>query len=610
MPCLLAIVFSGVLSAQPAQGTLLGVVPRDVAAAAWWRLNPERAFVRAHIDRVLVRANEAKFGEALLDLVEQLGGMQARLGMQGGAAMAAEVFGRVDYGNLLAEGVIAVDSAPAPAVRIIVKPADPARAYRELAECLGAVARMAGNAVVAATEGQWRVVFTSPRAQGVEVCLARLDDLVVLASGRAPVDAVEATRAGQRPSMLANAKWRAAAALLPEPEDSAYFLDLEQLGALGARALAALPRPEEGPAAAVAAVAGDVMAELGVLRLCSYAAGVSWTEGRIFRAASVTALAGAWRETPIGKMLLGSELELVPFERVPAGATSVAFQAGSDPAPVVHTVLAVLKKHLGAEQVESFCAEFRETLGIEPGEFARMLTGAQLQYQVKSMKPSLLGSVDQSVAMVRVRDAAAVGRCLDAIERNVLAGELRQILSVEPLEGFPSLRCARFGGLPMGAFAWGVRDDTFYFSTDADVLIQSLRGDNAGDSPFLWREDYRLLGLIVPGPVLSYSYMDLGRLIVNLSQVLTMAGMGAAFVPAGEPGAENVRRLFAFVPRVAAVLRHVDFFGGMASMTTFDARSGRLLSVQAVEVKAEASERPPSQTPPAAPGKEPPRQTF
>ncbi|NMD36662.1 MAG: hypothetical protein GYA73_12310, partial [Planctomycetes bacterium] len=51
MACLLAIVFSGALSAQPA--ALLGVVPRDAAAAVWWRLNPERAFVRAHIEKVL-----------------------------------------------------------------------------------------------------------------------------------------------------------------------------------------------------------------------------------------------------------------------------------------------------------------------------------------------------------------------------------------------------------------------------------------------------------------------------------------------------------------------------------------------------------------------------
>ncbi|HAK97297.1 MAG TPA: hypothetical protein DCM87_20485 [Planctomycetes bacterium] len=608
MSCLLAIVFSGALSAQPAP--LLGVVPRDAAAAVWWRINPERAFVRAHIEKVLARAREAEFGGALLDLVEQLGGMQARLGMQGGAAMLAAVFGEVDYGNLLAEGAAALDLAPAPGVRIALRPADPARAFRELAACLGAAARMAGNAVVVKAEGEQRVVFTLTRAQGVEVCLARLDDLVVLASGRALVDAVEATRAGQRPGLPANAKWRAAAALLPEPEDSAYFLDLEQLGALGGRALASVPRPEEGPAAVAAAVIGDLLEELGVLRLCSHAAGVSWTDGRVFKSASVTALAGGWRETPIGAMLAGSEPELVPFDRVPAGATSVAFQAGCDPAPVAGVVLAVLKKRLGAAQVEGVVREFKETAGIEPGELARMLMGAQLQYQVKSMKPSLLGAVDQSVLAVRVRDAAAMSRCLDAVERNVLAGELREMLKVEPLEGFPPLRCARFGGLPMGAFAWGVRDDTFYFSTDADVLAESLRGDSAGGAPFLWREDLRLLGLIVPGPVYAYSYMDLGRLIINLSQVLTMAGMGAAFVPAGEPGAEQARRLFAFVPRVAGVLRHVDFFGGMASMTTFDARGGRLLSFRAVEVKAAPSEPRPSEAPPDAQGKEPPRQAF
>ncbi len=603
MACLLAIVFSGALSAQPA--ALLGVVPRDAAAAVWWRLNPERAFVRAHIEKVLAHAREAEFGGALLDLVEGLGGAQARFGAQGGAAALAEVFGDVDYCNLLAEGAAALELPPEAGARVVLRPTDPARAFRDLSRCLGAAARWAGKEVQVRNESEWRVVFPLKRWPGGEACLARLDDLVVLASGRTQVEAVEEMRKGRRPGLPANAKWRAAAALLPEPEDTAYFLDLEQFGALAARVLAAAPWPGEGDAAVAAAVVQDLVRELGVLRLCSHVAGVAWTEGRVFKSASVTALAHGWRETPIGAMLAGTEPELVPFGRVPAGATSAAFQAGCDPSPVAAVVIATLKKHLKAEEVERALRSFKDSVGCEPVELVRLLAGAQLQYAVKSMKPSLLGAVDQSVITLRLCDPAAMSRCLAAVEQAALAGEMRAMLKVEPLEGFPALRCARFGALPMGAIAWGIRDDTFYFGTDADVLVQSLRGENTEGAPFLWREDLRLLGLMPPGPVYAYSYTDLGRLIVNLSQVLTMGGMGAALVPAGEPEAENVRRLFAFLPRVAAVLRHADFFGGMASMTTLDIRGGRLLSSQALEVKAA-----PSEPAPEAQVKEPTRQAF
>jgi hypothetical protein len=329
----------------------------------------------------------------------------------------------------------------------------------------------------------------------------------------------------------------------------------------------------------------DITESLGVFRLGSYAAGVSWTDGRVLKTSSVAAMSGAWRETPVGKMLAASECQLVPFERVPNGATSVSFQAGLDPAPVVEAVLAVLRKHLGVEGVDGFCAELRERIGADPGQIANMLTSARLQYQVKGTKSVLLGQVDQSVASLSVRNAEAFERVIGTIEREVLATQVREFLRVEPLEGFPSLRCARFNGLPLGAFAWGIQGDTFYFSTDADVLVESLRGDGATGTPFLWRDDFRALGAAPSGPVFAFTYIDLGRFIVNLSQVCTTAGVGAAFIPAGDERGDTARRVFALIPRFAAVLRSMDFFGGRVSVTTFDSHSGRFLCVEAIEVK-------------------------
>ncbi len=607
MPTWCACVLAGFLSAQPArEAELLDLLPAESAAAVWWRLNPERAFMSAHFERALARANEAKVGESILELIEQVQGVQARLGVQGGSAMLGALLGQIEYGNLLAEVACSWSLAPQPAAMLVCRPRDPERAFKELAACLGTLARMAGQIVTVTNESEWRIVYASTRAPGVELWLAKQDGLVVAASSKAALVDLDERKAGRKAGLRANAKWRAAAAQLPRPEDAAYFLDLETLGRACADLLAGVRLPD-GPAGQKVAleVFRDIIDRTGLCRLGSYAAGVSWTEGRVFRSASVSAMSGAWRETPLGKMLAGSECAWVPLERVPGDATAVSFQAGLDPAPVTEAVLAVLRQHLGEERVDGFCKEFREGLGVDPAEVVRMFTASQLQYQVKGSKQALFGQVDQSVLMLGVRNAEALQRVLGTFEREVLAKELREFLRVEKLEGFPSICCARFNGLPLGALAWGIHGDTFYFGTDSDVLAACLRGGDPAGTPFLWRDDVRALGTLPSGPVFAFSYIDLGRFIVNLSQVCTMGGIGAAFVPAGDPRGDTARRVFALIPRFAAVLRSMDFFGGMASTTTFDPASGRFLTVEAIEVKDSAP-----QPAPAAPAETPRRETF
>ena len=131
-----------------------------------------------------------------------------------------------------------------------------------------------------------------------------------------------------------------------------------------------------------------------------------------------------------------------------------------------------------------------------------------------------------------------------------------------------------------------------------------MSGDNAGARPFLWRAELGRLGVVPAGPVFSFSYLDLGRAITGVAQVLNMAGIAAAFVPSDNPEAGTIRKVLAFIPRLAPAVRSLAFLGGMASTVSFDARRGVLFSLDTLEVPATEGEAPPPPSQAAGEGRE------
>jgi hypothetical protein len=434
---------------------------------------------------------------------------------------------------------------------------------------------------------------------GQQVYVGRADTRLALALGKPAFTWLTApVKEGSVSGIWGNDRWRAAAAHLPSAEDGAYFVDV-----MGAMPLVegllenVVDRLGEEEAAGILR---DLWKTLGLGRTCSYVAGVSWTEGRILRSADVWAMAEGWRDTPIGQALATAKPETVPFERIPGEATSFAFQTGMDVTPILKAVITVLEKYAGRQTVGDVRRQIAAELGgVDIAEILTMFSGTQLEYTVRNLKPTLLGTMDQSVASVRVSDAPRCAAFLKTVEKKLgdfLRQEIGGMVTLAPvpdLEGFTSLSIT---GMPMGSIAWGVRGDSFYFASEADVLRQSLAGENAGVTPLLWREEISRLGVLPQGPVYAYSYMNLGRTITALAQVVSMAGMGAAFIPPDTPDAAKLRKVLAFIPRLAAPVRSLAFFGGMAAVTGFDTDRGIMVTVTAVEIP-ENEERVPVKEP-------------
>ncbi len=593
MISLAAVILTGVVCAQGGEAPLLESVPPDVHFMWWWKENPEHAFLKPFEEAVWESARSAGVGEGLVELLGEFCGQEAKAGLLSGLGMVEAMVEGFDHENLLKEGVVVARfSGSEPLLGALLQPEDVDRAMRQLDELLKRVARAVGTGVQVRQEKEATVLAFG----GVRIYVGKTGPRLTIAMGEPALRWLSADHAGRRPvpGVWGNQRWRAAASHLPAAEDGAYFVDI--MGAMpfleGAlrHAIAQIGEPE------AESIIGDLWEALGLGRTFSCVAGVSWTDGRVLRSADVWAMAKGWRATPAGQALAAAKPEAVPFDRIPGEATSFSFQAGVAAKPIVQAALSVLAKHAGRRTV----ADVREAIakelgGIDIVEVLTIFSGTQLQYTVRNLKPGLFGTMDQSVASIRVRDPSRCAAILKILETKLgtfLRQELGGMVSLAPLgdlEGFTSLQIA---GMPMGSIAWGVRGDSFYFASEADVLRQSLAGENAGVKPFLWREELGRLGVLPQGPVYAFSYMDLGRTITAMAQVVGMAGMGAAFIPPDTPDAAKLRKVLAFIPRLAAPIRSLAFYGGMASVTGFDIDRGLMITFEAVEVPVRSPRSP------------------
>lgn len=594
----------------------LSQLPRDVQVVYGWRDNPERAFLKPYMDNLWEKAREAELGRHLMTLLKDAAGDKAGFGIQLGVTAVTQMLSAVDWTNLGAQGAFAV-SLEGPYAVCVLTPNDPDRAFQDIQRLCKQVLMLAPDqlAFSETPEGQCGLTDKSSNAFGIR-CLKTETGLRLVISAKAQFPGLKQPAGGKArgAGFPANPVWRQAASQLPMAEDSLYFVD--------AAGIMKRVRHELNNGLAGGLDGADqkqalqmmlhVAGELGLFQSIACMAGTAWTDGRLLRSAGITVMAPGWSELPLGRMLKAMPPAPVPFDQVPGGATSVTFQSAVGSHGFFKALKAAIEAKVGADVLNNALAPLNATLGFDIMDLVHLLEGHQVSYMVRSTKPQLFGAADQSISMVTLKSPAAAKAVLAKLNAwltNAATQQFKGMLAIKQDGDFPEFMALQPMGMPMGAMGWGIRNDVFYFATDLSVLKQSLRGENRGDTPFLWRDDVSRLGLFPQGPVHSYSYLDLGRTINNAAQTLNMMGIAAAFIPEDMPEKDIVKKVIAFFPRLSVLLRHMDFFGGMATTTTFDRHQGVFYTNEVLEVPDRTAAAKPGQKP-ETPEKKPAVQRF
>ncbi len=562
-------------------GDLLELIPPDSQFVFMWREDPAEDFMKPLWDRAWAEAQKAGIRKGFEDLVGSLFGQGAKAGI----AAFCEQASSLRWGRIFANGLVAarVDVEEGLEIAVLLQPADPAEAFQGLRSLLKQAAVLA----------QWELAEEKNRVGLPQLGLELRRQGAYVVAGYGPILGriiSNLSAPAGRKGLWSNPRWKRAAAYLPAAQTSALFMDIEGLcrvvdsiaGKLGELIT---PPFREGGSAEVKAYWRAFDPSRTILCI----AGVSWINGRVVHSAQVGLLAEGWRDTPLGKVFMSTP-RTPPYEKVPSDATSFSYTCRVDLISLANSIVESLPDPQLRRKAREIIRGNLGTLNVSVEDLLWIFSMPELSFTLPGLKPTLFGTMDQSVVCIELDDPKRMQRILNAIESflELEFGEGESLpFKIRPAKDMPGFKTLSFGELPMGEMGWGIKGRNFYFTSDIQTLKEVFEGKHEGLRPFSTKPALRELGMFPAEPVLSIRYYDTGRMLGQIAQLFALVGVGAAFVPPDTPYREQVLRVLAFFPRLAPFVRALDFFGDTVSVSKLDPQAGLITDHGTILIRTE-----------------------
>ena len=324
-----------------------------------------------------------------------------------------------------------------------------------------------------------------------------------------------------------------------------------------------------------------------------------WTVDQRTYEATVEIYKEGWRDQPLS-FLSEDRRGIENFERfVPENALSFSISEGAEPARFYDMVEKAFKTLTPrtAGQILPLWGMIQQQIGFHlRNDLLQTIDGSYVNVSFPAIRPSQFSSSD-SVLLLGLKDSesleALMKRWLGAAEellaaasdsaaagrRHPIADALsRTNLKIKfipvKMEGLREGRKLFVSVFPFVQPLFGFYENYFVLAS-SEAGLRTYLEFLAGDKPnILDNEDFKAIGLEIPGRVASITFDDLGASIAGFSKILSMSSMFVMMIPEEDEEARIIKRIFDLGPYLVNVVDAIDFFGYELSYSTFDQEAG------------------------------------